>query len=169
MTTLNDGYQYPPVCTLRVYWADSHNDDGADVYRIKLPKDDWIQGRPYGVHLLSDWFKDWFKSPHGREWRHNAMLYVIHNEGSLEHTIKEVKWLLGRESVEIGEEEWTYEVDSLHVERPITMLEDPGDTGDFPFLYHLTHQHPMRWRLPDPGESDFGEKGMDAQLFSPVR
>ena len=168
MTMLNRVYRFPPVCTLRVHWEDSHNNDGADVYRITLPHLEWSKGRPHNLLLV--WFKDWLKSPKGCAWRHNAMLYVVHNEGSLEHTIKEVKWLLGRESVEIGgEEEWIYEVDFIHVERPITMLEDPGNTGDFPFLYHLTHQHPMRWRLPDPGKSDFGEKGVDAQLFSPVR
>ena len=97
MTTLNDGYQYPPVCTLRVHWEDSHNNDGADLYRITLPHLEWSKGRPH--NLLSVWFKDWIKSPKGCAWRHNAMLYVVHNEGLLEHTIKEVKWLLGRESV----------------------------------------------------------------------
>ena len=159
---------YPPVCTLRVHWEDS-NRNGADVYRIRLPVGEWID-RDNGIDLLSDEFQQWIKSPEGCRWRHNVMLYVIHNEGSVEHTIKEVKWLLGRESVEVGgDEEWVYEVGFFLVDRPITMLEDPDNAGDFPFLEYLNYQHPLQWRLPDPGETEHGVIGSDCLWQHPVR
>tara|TARA_B100000073_G_scaffold216056_1_gene179610 strand:- start:54 stop:590 length:537 start_codon:yes stop_codon:yes gene_type:complete len=165
---LNETVQHPAVCTIRVHWQCKHL-NGADVYRIPMPRNKrkWADK---GVHLFSNDFKSWFNSPEGCQWRHNVMLYIILKEGGAEHMITEIKWLVGRESDEIGgDDEWIYEVHPSYVAKPITMLLDPDDAGEFPFLYHLTHQHPMRWRLPDPGESDFGEMGMDGQLFSPVR